>query len=177
LFNNTDGTNNTANGSGALESNTHGNFNTAIGLGALGHNATGSSNIAVGSQAGNNLNTGSYNISIGNTGGASAESNTIRIGDTNQTTTFIAGISGVTVPSGVGVIVGTDGKLGTVVSSKRFKTETKPMGSASEVILALKPVTFRYKHELDPEAIPQFGLVAEQVENAQRVPQRTSDSG
>src|SRR5207248_6025003 len=35
---------------------------------------------------------------------------------------------------------------------------------ASEGILALKPVTFRYKHELDPEGIPQFGLVAEQVE-------------
>ena len=69
-----------------------------------------------------------------------------------------------TVPSGVEVIVGTDGKLGTVVSSERFKTETKPMGNASEVILALKPVTFRYKRELDPEGIPQFGLVAEQVE-------------
>jgi flagellar capping protein FliD len=25
-------------------------------------------------------------------------------------------------------------------------------------------VTFRYKHDLDPEGIPQFGLVAEQVE-------------
>src|SRR5207248_11708844 len=40
----------------------------------------------------------------------------------------------------------------------------KPMGKASEAILALKPVTFRYKHELDPEGVPQFGLVAEQVE-------------
>jgi polyhydroxyalkanoate synthesis regulator phasin len=38
------------------------------------------------------------------------------------------------------------------------------MDKASEAILALKPVTFRYKHELDPEGIPQFGLVAEQVE-------------
>jgi hypothetical protein len=81
-----------------------------------------------------------------------------------QKATFIAGISGVTVPSGVGVIVGTDGKLGTVVSSERFKTETKPMDKASEVILALQPVTFHYKHELDPEGIPQFGLVAEDVE-------------
>ena len=38
------------------------------------------------------------------------------------------------------------------------------MDKASEAILALKPVTFRYKHDLDPKAIPQFGLVAEQVE-------------
>src|SRR5206468_4392268 len=66
--------------------------------------------------------------------------------------------------SGVGVIVGTDGKLGTVVSSERFKDEIKPMDKASEAILALKPVTFHYKRELDPESIPQFGLVAEQVE-------------
>jgi hypothetical protein len=80
-----------------------------------------------------------------------------------QTKTFIAGISGVTVPAGVGVIVGTNGQLGTVVSSERFKNDVKPMGNASEAILSLKPVTFRYKPELDPEGIPQFGLVAEEV--------------
>ena len=55
-------------------------------------------------------------------------------------------------------------KLGTVVSSARFKEAIKPMDKASEAILALKPVTFRYKHELDPDGIPQFGLVAEEVE-------------
>jgi uncharacterized coiled-coil protein SlyX len=38
------------------------------------------------------------------------------------------------------------------------------MDKASEAILALKPVTFHYKKELDPEGVPQFGLVAEQVE-------------
>ena len=48
-------------------------------------------------------------------------------------------------------------------SSERFKEAIKPMDKASEVILALKPVIFRYKKELDPEATPQFGLVAEQV--------------
>ena len=53
---------------------------------------------------------------------------------------------------GVGVIVDTDGHLGTVVSSARFKDAIKPMDKASEAILALKPVTFRYKQELDPEA-------------------------
>jgi uncharacterized coiled-coil protein SlyX len=70
----------------------------------------------------------------------------------------------VTVPNGVGVIVDSTGHLGTVVSSERFKDAIKPMDKASEAILALKPVTFRYKHELDPEGIAQFGLVAEQVE-------------
>jgi hypothetical protein len=65
---------------------------------------------------------------------------------------------------GIGVIVGNSGQLGTVVSSARFKDAIKPMDKASEAILALQPVTFHYKHELDPDGIPQFGLVAEQVE-------------
>src|SRR5258707_9078277 len=90
----------------------------------------------------------------------------IRIGATaTQTRRCIAGISGATVAGGVGVIVGTNGQLGTVVSSARFKEAVQPMDKASEAILALKPVTFRYKKELDPEGIPQFGLVAEEVEN------------
>ena len=89
----------------------------------------------------------------------------IRIGTRlTHANTYIAGISGVTVAGGVGVIIDTNGHLGTVVSSERFKDEIKPMAKASEAILALKPVTFRYKHELDPEGIPQFGLVAEEVE-------------
>src|SRR4029077_4500098 len=76
----------------------------------------------------------------------------------------VAGIRGVTVPGGVGVIIGSTGQLGTVQSSKRFKEAIKPMDKASESILALNPVSFRYKHELDPDGIPQFGLVAEDVE-------------
>src|SRR6185437_7102185 len=78
--------------------------------------------------------------------------------------TFIAGISGVIVAGGVGVIIDNNGKLGTVVSSERFKHEIKPMDKASEAIHALKPVTFRYKPEIDSQGVPQFGLVAEQVE-------------
>ena len=62
------------------------------------------------------------------------------------------------------MIVGSNGQLGTVVSSARFKEALKPMDKSSEAILALTPVTFRYKHELDPDGIPQFGLVAEDVE-------------
>jgi Chaperone of endosialidase len=106
----------------------------------------------VGSNAGGNLTTGSNNIDIGNVGVA-GDSHQIRIGTVGtQQATFIACIHGATVASGVGVIVGSNGQLGTVVSSERFKDEIKPMDKASEAILALKPVTFRYKHELDPEA-------------------------
>jgi hypothetical protein len=93
------------------------------------------------------------------------ESDTIRIGTAGtQTTTYIAGISGATVPTGVAVIVDASGHLGTSTSSARFKDAIKLMDNASEAILALKPVTFRYKHELDPDSVPQFGLVAEEVE-------------
>jgi hypothetical protein len=165
LGGNRTGSENTANGFAALQRNTTGFGNVANGDGALYSNTTGNDNIAVGRRAGNALTTGSNNIYIGNSGGNAGESSKIRIGTTGtHKGTFIAGISGATVPTGAGVIVGTDGKLGTVVSSERFKDEIKPMDKASEAILALRPVTFHYKHELDPAGIPQFGLVAEQVE-------------
>jgi hypothetical protein len=164
LGNDTTGALNTANGAFALENNTTGHDNLAEGYSALENNTTGSSNIAVGSQAGSNLTTGSNNIDIGALGVA-GEANTIRIGKSGrQNKTFIQGIRGATVANGVGVIVGTTGQLGTVVSSVSFKEAIKPMDKASEPILALKPVTFRYKKELDPDKIPQFGLIAEEVE-------------
>jgi len=122
-------------------------------------NTTGASNIALGSTAGSNLTTGNNNIDIG-TQGVAGESNKIRIGTLGtQNGTFIAGISGVTVANGVGVIVNSNGKLGTVVSSARFKEAVKPMDRASEAILALEPVTFRYKQDLDPDGISQFALL------------------
>jgi hypothetical protein len=164
LQNNTTGYYNMANGFNALWSNTTGNNNTAEGNDALINNTTGSNNIALGYQASFNRTTGSNNIDIGNPG-AAGKSNIIRIGTNGtQKNAYIAGISGVTVANGVGVIVDTTGHLGTIVSSERFKDAIRPMDKASEAILALKPVTFRYKQELDPEGIPQFGLVAEQVE-------------
>jgi hypothetical protein len=90
--------------------------------------------------AGSNLTTGSNNIDIGNKGVA-GEGNTIRIGrQRTQTATFIAGINGATVPTGVAVIVDANGHLGTTTSSARFKDAIKPMDKASETILALKPV-------------------------------------
>jgi hypothetical protein len=159
----TTGSENTANGSAALQSNTTGSDNTANGFDALFFNTTGSYNIALGFQAGLNLTTGSNNIDIGNTG-VGADSSTIRIGTQGtQTKTFVAGITGAAV-TGAAVKVNAAGQLGTAPSSERFKDAIKPMDKASEAILALKPVTFHYKKELDPEGIPQFGLVAEQVE-------------
>jgi trimeric autotransporter adhesin len=165
LLENTIGGYNAAIGYNALDANTTGNLNTAIGVGALGGNTIGSNNIALGFGAGARLATGNHNIYIGDAGSGGGESGKIRIGtDGMQNSTFIAGISGATVSDGVGVIVGANGKLGTVVSSMRFKDEIRPMDKASEAILALKPVTFRYKHDLDPKSILQFGLVAEEVE-------------
>jgi hypothetical protein len=162
LYSNTTGFGNAANGNVALLSNTTGEFNTANGIEALVSNTTGGSNIALGAFAGGDLTTGDFNIDIGNVGVA-AEANTIRIGTSgDQTRTFIAGISGAAV-AGAAVKVNANGQLGVAPSSERFKAEIKPMDKASEAILALKPVTFRYKKELDPTGIPQFGLVAEQV--------------
>jgi hypothetical protein len=173
---------NTATGVSALYSNTSGYYNVASGVSALfynlvGHDNTGegfqalvnnkgSNNIGIGSNAGAHLTTGSNNIDIGNVGVA-GDAAKIRIGKQGtQTATYVAGIYGKTVASGtkVGVMIDSTGKLGTVISSARFKEAIKPMDKASEAILAMKPVTFRYKHDLDPDGIPQFGLVAEQVE-------------
>ena len=143
---------------------TTGSSNTAEGQGALNQLTTGSSNIALGFNAGANLTTGSNNIDIGNVGVA-GDANMIRIGKQGtQTGTFVAGIFGSTVASGVGVIVNSSGQLGTVLSSERFKEAIKPMDKVSEAILSLQPVTFRYKQELDPNGVPQFGLIAEQVD-------------
>jgi hypothetical protein len=118
----------------------------------------------VGDSAGYNLTTGSNNIDIGHLGVAD-ESNTIRIGTPGtQTATFIAGISGTTAAAGVAVYVTGDGQLGTLPSSRRFKKDIAEMSASSEAILALRPVTFRYKPEVASEEIPQFGLIAEEVE-------------
>jgi hypothetical protein len=117
----------------------------------------------LGLHAGQNLTTGSNNIDIGNDGG-DAEANTIRIGTQGtQTKTFVAGISGTGV-MGTAVKINSSGQLGVAPSSARFKQNIRPMDKASEAILALKPVTFRYKKDIDAERTPQFGLVAEDVE-------------
>src|SRR5205823_13551525 len=173
---NTTGSLNTATGAKALRNNTTGSNNTANGNLALENNTTGGNNIALGFQAGINLTMGSNNIDIGNLGVA-GEANTIRIGEPTavtdpvfgeglpaHTATFIAGIYGKTASGGTAVYINSSGRLGTLTSSARFKQDIHSMDKASEAILKLKPVTFHYKQELDPDGIPQFGLVAEDVE-------------
>jgi hypothetical protein len=165
LFSNTTGHGNTANGGSALQGNATGNNNTANGVGALIQITTGSNNIALGADAGADLRTGSNNNIVIGHRGIAGETKRIRIGKQGtQTATFIAGIFGATAPGGSAVLVNSAGKLGTTTSSKRFKEEIKPMGEASEALFALRPVSFRYKQEIDPEGIPQFGLGAEDVE-------------
>jgi hypothetical protein len=179
MFANVGGDDNTAVGVNALANSQHGDYNTAVGVGALGagvgeagntgvgaaalEQSTGSRNIGLGYNAGMNLTTGDDNIEIGNTG-TSSDNSFIRIGtEGTHGPTYIAGIYGKTV-SGSSVTVNSSGQLGVAPSSQRFKQQIQTMGSASDVLYALKPVNFRYKPEIDPEGTPQFGLVAEEVQ-------------
>ena len=152
LFTNTEGIYNTATGDSALLNNTTGTFNTAVGLGALTGNTIGSFNTAVGQFAGAGVTTASNVICIG-AGGQNVDNSC-----------YIGQIFNVTSSGGTAVFINSDGKLGTITSSQRFKEDIKPMEQASEALFALTPITFRYKKEIDPAGTPQFGLVAEDVE-------------
>jgi trimeric autotransporter adhesin len=155
LNSNTIGTENTANGHQALHLNTTGSNNTAIGTVALNYNSTGSNNVALGAGAGLNVTTANNVICIG------AEVLGVNLSDS----CFIGNIFGAGVSTGnVPVYVDAGGKLGTGLCSRRFKENIKPMERASEILFALKPVTFRYKEKFDSTGASQFGLVAEDVE-------------
>ena len=171
---NTTGSYNTAIGPNAMFANTTGSNNTAIGNGALSTSTTGSYNIAIGSSSGYQI-TNSNNIDIGNEGTAS-DSGTIRIGCTSttgcvygippQTSAFIAGIYGVTTSASnaVPVLIDSNGNLGTISSSRRYKEDIQDMGDTSSGLLRLRPVTFRYKKPFSDGSKPiQYGLVAEEV--------------
>lgn len=177
LYLNVEGSDNTAVGYGALNQQTTGFSNTAVGKQALGvsegtigntavgstalANTTGNNNIGLGVSAGVSLTTGNDNIYIGNYG--TIEDGAIRIGwSVYQKRTFIAGISGVGV-TGTPVYVNSDGQLGVVLSSARFKEDIEDMGDASDDLLRLRPVRFRYKRDLEPSGAEQYGLVAEEV--------------
>jgi hypothetical protein len=156
LLTTTTGNHNTATGDEALIGNTTGSFNTTDGAHASVHNTSGSGNTVLGFNAGDSVTTANNVICIGaNVAGANVSNSC-----------FIGNIFGADATGGDPVFITTNGKLGTInpPSSARFKEEIKPMSKASEAILALKPVTFRYKKEFDPNGVPQFGLVAEEVE-------------
>ena len=175
LVNNSTGNNNTASGDSALHSSFTGSNNTAAGFQALSLNgagagntavgakalkkSTGTKNIGIGYQAGVTLQTGNNNIYIGHQG-AGNESQAIRIG-TAQAKTFIAGITGAIVSGTTVEIDTTTGQLGVVPSSARYKQDIASMGTRSEKVLQLRPVTFAYKE--DVHGITHYGLIAEEV--------------
>ncbi len=154
LLNNTDGSANVAMGASALLNNTAGFQNTAIGLQALANNTTGHQNTAIGLNAGHDVTTANNVICIGDSA----------FGENVNNSCYIGHIFAQSSPGGIGVFVNTAGKLGTTASSERFKEGIKPMERASEAVFSLKPVTFRYKKEIDPAGTSQFGLVAEEVD-------------
>jgi hypothetical protein len=88
--------------------------------------------------------------------GVAGEANHTYVRNINTTTVSGAGIDVVTVNL-------TTGLLGHLSSSRRYKEEIRPIDSASEAVFALKPVTYRYKKEIDPSQSPAFGLIAEDV--------------
>jgi len=153
LFNNSTGSYNTAIGDFTLSNNIAGSFNTAIGNGAL-YNSHGDANTALGINAGQGVSTVNNVICIG------------AIGANVPNSCYIGNIFGQAIDpaTAVTVQVDTNGKLGNLVSSRRFKHDIKPMDKSSEAILALKPVTFHYKS--DAKGTPQFGLIAEEVAEA-----------
>jgi len=168
LANNMTGDNNTATGAGALRQGI-GNQNTAIGTGALGQ-VTGNSNTAIGANALVSSTTGSENTALGHDAGRDVQtaSNVICIGNSvlgaNVDNSCYIGNIWQQPGGSQAVYVNASGKLGAQVSSGRFKDEIKPMEEASEVIYSLKPVSFRYKPEIEPARPLGFGLIAEDVE-------------
>jgi len=134
--------------------------NSAFGASALTSITTGSGNIAIGYQAGQSLITGNGNIYINANAATTNESSTIRIGS-SQTSTFIAGISGIGV-SGDAVSIDSNGQLGITLSSRKFKHNIEDMGKISEKILQLRPVTFIYNN--NESDMQEFGLIAEEVD-------------
>jgi uncharacterized coiled-coil protein SlyX len=152
LLTNTTGTQNTATGTFSLFNNTTGTGNVGNGFQALASNTTGTDNIALGVNAGSEVTTASDVICIG-AGGNNVDNGC-----------YIGQIFGATSSGGSAVFVDLTGRLATATSSRRFKDDIKPMGQTSEALFALKPVTFRYKKEIDPAGTLQFGLVAEEVE-------------
>lgn len=189
---NTEGHSNTASGAGALYSNiggaAGGNYNTAIGSGALYDNNTGYSNTAVGSSALRDNSSGDHNTAVGVSAGeygseftgsnniyigynvapgSAGESDTIRIGRIGtggQTNTHIAGIYGITISGGNQVFVNSSGRLGTILSSRRYKEDIVDMGDVSSGLMKLRPVAFHYRQEYeDGPRARQYGLIAEEV--------------
>jgi endosialidase-like protein len=170
LLLNTTGFQNTAVGATALENNDSGIRNTGIGSRALINVVDGDENTAVGRRALEGVVSGNTNVALGWQAGFQATgSNNVYIGANMQGVAgedkacYIGSIFGETVDPGTAALalIDANGKLGTVVSARRFKQDIEPMDKASEAILFLKPVTFHFKS--DKKGTPQYGLIAEEV--------------
>lgn len=160
------GSDNTAMGSSTLASLTTGNRNTAFGSGAGSSITIGTDNTLIGYNAGSALTLGDYgNIFIGSgQTGTAGDVTTIRIGNvTGGTTTacYIDGIATATVGASSAVLINSAGKLGTIVSSRRYKNNIHDLDNISEQFMQLRPVSFTYK--TDATLTPQYGLIAEEV--------------
>jgi hypothetical protein len=157
LLANTTGNFNTAVGHHALQANLNGIQNTAIGLGALSDNTSGTGNTALGVAAGSNATTGNGNVYLGaGMDGVAGEANH----------TYIKNVGTDEVSGGTAAFVTVDtatGRVGHAPSSRRYKEDVKAMDKASEAVFVLKPVTFRYKKEIDRSRALSFGLIAEEV--------------
>src|SRR5262245_42617703 len=186
LFSNITGNSNTASGDGALFTNSEGFNNTAVGYNALLNNTTAGDNAAVGTTALFNNSTGEFNVAVGSQSlrnNVSGDSNTA-IGDSagfsitgSGNVCIGAGVNGVAGETNItrirnvyesvaterAVYVTSDNRIGTLSSSRRYKEQIKPMENASEAIHSLRPVTFRYKKEIDAARSLCFGLIAEEV--------------
>ena len=164
LLSNSTGFDNTGAGAEALRSQMDGTANTAVGRGSLGGLTSGSRNLALGAYAGNALSTGNDNLYLVHPGSIT-ESATIRIGrNFVQTRAFLAGVFATTTghPTTLLVQVDQNGQLGTAASSRRYKQDIEDMGSTTDRIFDLRPVTFHYKAH--PEGPTHFGLIAEEAD-------------
>ncbi|MBL0122650.1 MAG: tail fiber domain-containing protein [Betaproteobacteria bacterium] len=165
LYTNVGGGSNTAFGSDALQNNSTGGENTAVGKGALSDNSTGSRNIALGMlQALHNGGRQYTYHHIGTFGDPFRDS--LALIRVFQKRTFIAGIRGIQPSSrhAIPVLIESDGQLGTVNSSRRFKDNIADMDAASSALMQLRPVTFLYKSDQNPAGRSlQYGLIAEEV--------------
>jgi hypothetical protein len=175
----TPGSGNTAIGSRSLLTGGASSYNVAIGYQAGNGQMGGRDNVLIGDNSGGFVTSGSQNVIIGAYAGTTGnmnvflgygvagnlnESNTIRIGTLdNVTAAYIAGISGATSASGTAVMVNANGQLGTLTSSRRFKEQIQDIGDASDELMKMRPVKFKYKKALDPAGLTQYGLVAEEV--------------
>ncbi len=166
---------NTAIGNGSLIFAT-GAHNTALGCTAgRGLNA-GVNNVFIGSVSGQSVGNSNNNILIGKgtdvlgpmdgniligTEVTTVLSNHMELGTGSIATTTIKGIFGVTVAGGTAVYIDGTGKMGSIVSSERYKENIEDIDDkVIEKVMSFSPKQFNLKDQ--PEEV-SFGFIAEQV--------------